>query len=767
MPVVSTCPKCEQQVMIPDGIDREALVRCPLCEAEFPLGEAMTGLPPVLVPLGAAFTEPMSAASEAESELAGGEEFLSAPLGFTDEQDTATEESLEEAAGDSVAEIDLGGLGSSEEEVDEQEGEERLAGSEQGDFWPGSDVETAPEDSEAYDEDAEDYREDTEDFAGFQSDAGDEDYAVKEQPFGADEDYETESLAALGLGGGETSDSGAAATRPKKRKRSPLWQAAGVVFGGIGGVVLASVIVYFINPKNELAKPVVWVLSQFSGGDDAIDDASAALGSESEYPPDPAPQGALPRQASRWLDSRFEELHESGKLAFSQGRQTGVVLRASHHQIDGRYPTIADNGGVIRVEQEIRLGGLAIEPGEVLQRQNEWWVKAEPSLFVAEAAQPSPDELAMDQPGTGGEDIFGGSTPAIDPDSPFGTMPEPEPQPEPDAATGDNSGMFPEIGFEPELESFEPSLDPVEPTLEPAADEPAGESEPEPAMGMPESEEPPADLTSQIQPAQPEGSEEPQREETEPTQPEAEPALGMEPAIEPQPEDEPADEPEGEASVEPATEPVEEPQPLEPAAEEPAEAEPVAQPEPAKPIGPKEQPSFMPEEVSQAIQTAEQAVGGQEDQSQLSPEAFGKLVEMAEVWTFAPEQAVTDERRQAVEALSRQLIEHPGDVRHLGTMAGERLTDPAKPTGGIVLPAICGRPGQLGGLHGAKVQVLGHKATVLVLSDQPLPFGYGDQVLILGSLVHDPAENLRDFSLAQPVVVWVGTAVKIPNSGGQ
>ena len=49
MPLTSKCPKCEQQVIVPDGLDAEALVRCPLCLAEYLVGDALSKAPPMLI----------------------------------------------------------------------------------------------------------------------------------------------------------------------------------------------------------------------------------------------------------------------------------------------------------------------------------------------------------------------------------------------------------------------------------------------------------------------------------------------------------------------------------------------------------------------------------------------------------------------------------------------------------------------------------------------------------------------------------------------
>ncbi len=51
MSFVSKCPKCRQPVMIPDGVDAAARVRCPLCAVIYPLREALAQGPPALIPV--------------------------------------------------------------------------------------------------------------------------------------------------------------------------------------------------------------------------------------------------------------------------------------------------------------------------------------------------------------------------------------------------------------------------------------------------------------------------------------------------------------------------------------------------------------------------------------------------------------------------------------------------------------------------------------------------------------------------------------------
>ena len=41
MSSVAPCPFCGQQTTIPENVDPTSVVRCPLCEYEFPLDDAL------------------------------------------------------------------------------------------------------------------------------------------------------------------------------------------------------------------------------------------------------------------------------------------------------------------------------------------------------------------------------------------------------------------------------------------------------------------------------------------------------------------------------------------------------------------------------------------------------------------------------------------------------------------------------------------------------------------------------------------------------
>jgi len=74
--MISTCPRCNKPVSVPSGVDSSAPVRCPLCNAEYALNEALTPPPPELIPvasLGAQQSATMSGVAMAETAHVEGE----------------------------------------------------------------------------------------------------------------------------------------------------------------------------------------------------------------------------------------------------------------------------------------------------------------------------------------------------------------------------------------------------------------------------------------------------------------------------------------------------------------------------------------------------------------------------------------------------------------------------------------------------------------------------------------------------------------------
>jgi hypothetical protein len=69
MSMISTCPRCQKPVSLPSGVDSSAAVRCPLCDATYPLEDAFGPTPPELI-LVVSSDGPLSAISDADNEAA-------------------------------------------------------------------------------------------------------------------------------------------------------------------------------------------------------------------------------------------------------------------------------------------------------------------------------------------------------------------------------------------------------------------------------------------------------------------------------------------------------------------------------------------------------------------------------------------------------------------------------------------------------------------------------------------------------------------------
>ena len=76
MSTISTCPRCSRLVAIPQGLDSTALVRCPMCDCEYPLNEAIKLIPPELIPVAASeeailidISQPISEADQQEADV--------------------------------------------------------------------------------------------------------------------------------------------------------------------------------------------------------------------------------------------------------------------------------------------------------------------------------------------------------------------------------------------------------------------------------------------------------------------------------------------------------------------------------------------------------------------------------------------------------------------------------------------------------------------------------------------------------------------------
>lgn len=146
---------------------------------------------------------------------------------------------------------------------------------------------------------------------------------------------------------------------------------------------------------------------------------------------------------------------------------------------------------------------------------------------------------------------------------------------------------------------------------------------------------------------------------------------------------------------------------------------------------------------------------------------FERLCELAEIATFAQfdaaDAAARDECRNAAQDLLLLIAADRDRGEVIGRLAADRLDDSQRPSNGVILAGTVARTQHEGDLFTMRIVLSGIARTVTVVSrDAPEPaFGPRDHVLILGSIVDSPANNLAGYEGDQPKVIWGGVPFKL------
>lgn len=202
-----------------------------------------------------------------------------------------------------------------------------------------------------------------------------------------------------------------------------------------------------------------------------------------------------------------------------------------------------------------------------------------------------------------------------------------------------------------------------------------------------------------------------------------------------------------------------------PPVKSPAEQpEPKPEPPPEDYVGPRALPSFTSDELGQALKAAHDASSGAGATSEMTAETYQKFCRMGQVFTFVQGDAHDGRltsRKLAVRKLLKTIGDQPGRTAQIARLAGALLENQQRLQGGILLAGTAGPVVSQGRLHGTVVRLTAHGRSISVLSGRPLTLAEGDQVIVLGSIVNNPAQNLVGYNGTKPLVVWAGTAVKL------
>lgn len=146
---------------------------------------------------------------------------------------------------------------------------------------------------------------------------------------------------------------------------------------------------------------------------------------------------------------------------------------------------------------------------------------------------------------------------------------------------------------------------------------------------------------------------------------------------------------------------------------------------------------------------------------------FERLCQLADTATFAQLDDTDEAAREQYRGAAQDLLLLVGADRDrgevIGRLAADRLDDSQRPSNGIILCGSVAQARYRGDLFTMRIVLSGIAHTVTVVSrDAPYPpFGPRDHVLVLGSIVDSPKNNLAGYEGDEPQVIWGGVPFKL------
>ena len=785
---ISSCPQCGKQVTIPAGVGTSAKVRCPLCHSQYSLADALVNMPPLL--------ELIDEAVAGESEPP--DDAIAATVALAPESIEPLEAPAEEAAAEPIA-----------EDGPAESLEFELADGEQGEGQAGQDVEFEAlglADGEPA------VREVADDVEPLEIDSGaeeselvfdteadqDETPVATDAPLGDDLELEFEDVTptAAAEEGEEIQfsdeseairfedESAPADAAPAEategddlvfdlddEQEEETAEAAGDAgLDDLGEVAFETAesdqsdALDFGEPVEEEAPlaPVAAV----AGEEEPEEEADAKKGKKKKKKEKKAKAegDAKPRRSRStvlsaalgaliavplalygvlWLGPDYdflglgESLHNWGvPVPASYGRRVAAKPPS---------PSYPAPGGATQSSDATQPPALADDPGS-LPTESPTETAADPT--TEPTAEPSTEPADDTSP----------------PEMPAEPAAEPPAAPEdPLAAPPDAPPAEPEMsGAEPstDLPADEPAAAPAEPSEDPLDDLFPSEDTPDAPAESPET--PPAD-SPDAPPA--EMPEEPADAAlpAEPADPFSETAP-EEPAESPSPTPPPADDPFADTAV--PTEPNELPVPAdEPMPEQPA----------AEQLGPLGVEPVSMDDLTKAVtnaQVANRQMGAvgpttpEEEVKKLRSNFYLSFFRLANALTFAADDAASGQLETMRGQLDQYLRRFATDAKRLDALkynAGRWLAFPRRTTPGIMLAGTVQSAEPVGGLHEIKLGIgLDSDAPIVtVLAADAPDFVTGDQAIVLGSIVDNPADNVAGYQGSEPTAVWNGMAIKL------
>ncbi len=759
----SNCPKCQKQVLVPEGICPDAVMQCPLCSAEFALGEILASAPPALIvihPGSTAAIPGIAVAAAAPVPEATAASIFSAhrvepkmhddePLLFAGDEvelhpmptagagvDLATP-AYDAAAVDHLAPVDhvveavpvdadhanvleavpmetaheAGVLaepfgealaGPLPDEGHDLAAEPADGGAPWGGAWVGSHEEDKQED----------------DGIGF---------AEQDQDEGLDDVNFAEITGKAAPGSAPVGDLAAAAlaaepAKKKKRKREthPFVRLIGMIIAGLLAVVCVFGFAAWKGIKMDFLPS--WLQFNFNKSNVRADAPKPAV---QPTPPangeTPANSAAPAPEAGKANPPAPNDQNPAGQkpLPAAQGGKADETKPAPGKQ-DTKPATPAP--------------AKPTEDADPFGDNSSDKPAAKPPVATPDKAEtPKPDADPFG-PGPEVAPVGGKKTDTKPATKPAVVVPDKAETPKPDA-DADPFGPGPEVapvgGKKTDTKPVKPEVatpDKAE-TPKPEVETDPFAPTPTPVGGKKTDAKP--ETPTPVKPDMPTKPEKPELD----AKPDANPVIGPEPKPEIKPELKPEVKPEIKPEIKP-------------------EVKPEIKPEvkPAAGVGPLQAPSF----AAADLDTSLKAVSGA---ATVDAASYANWCKLAETVTYVKDNA--DAQRQALQTLAGKVASSPQAASVIAA-AAKKLLDDKSAKGGIVLAGTVTTVAVRNGLTGTAIHVEGLPKSVMVFSSHSLDVKENQKVIVFGALVAEPKKNLPGYPGSQPIVVWTDFAATLP-----
>lgn len=146
-------------------------------------------------------------------------------------------------------------------------------------------------------------------------------------------------------------------------------------------------------------------------------------------------------------------------------------------------------------------------------------------------------------------------------------------------------------------------------------------------------------------------------------------------------------------------------------------------------------------------------------------QAFAILCQLADAATFAepePDEVSNIRRKEALRSLMLRAALPEERIAQIGRLAWEAVEGGDRRSRGIAVAGVVAETGRAGRLHWAKIRLSGSNDQLTAVSRLGLPARAGEPLLVLGSVVERPAEELVGYEGDLPWVIWVGASARLP-----